>query len=117
MKAIILFLSLVYVSPSVAGPYIELDMDYDPDPAYREHVRYVGQTDVVRERTRFESSNYVGVASTGWEWDTNNFLSNDDSVTIRLKVFEHRSDILNDGKEDIVNKNKIRGLSVRYRFW
>lgn len=101
---------------ALAGPYVELGMDYDPSPASFFTEAY-NDDGVLEETSRTQASHYTGIASVGWEWDARGILSDEDSMTFRLKVFEHRSDILNEGKDDIVNENEIRGVSVKYRFW
>lgn len=98
-----------------AGPYMEMGMDYDPDPAVRSHT-HTHNGEII-ESTQTEASNYVGVISTGWEWQLNGVMSDADNLSARLKLFEHRSDIMHDGGQDIVNQNEIRGLSVKYSFW
>lgn len=112
----ILIIILMAPTAALAGPYVELGMDYDPNPASFFTEAY-NEDGVLEETSRTQASHYTGIASVGWEWDARGLISERDSVTFRLKVFEHRSDILHEGQEDIVNENKIRGVSVKYRFW
>jgi hypothetical protein len=113
MKKLILL--AVISGPAWAGPYIEMGADYDATPPTRYHQHT--HNGIVTESSSMEASNYIGIVSVGWEWDFKQVLSDQDSMTIRAKVAEHRSDIFNEGKEDIVNENDIRGVNVKYRFW
>jgi hypothetical protein len=114
MKKIFLVLALSPL-PCFGGPYIEFEADYNPEPESEYQQNFINGQWV--DTARIEASNYVGSASFGWEWDVNSLMTGDDSLIVRLKAFEHQSDILNDGNMDVVSKNKIRGLSVKYRFW
>lgn len=110
------FFLLVFCSEATAGPYIESGLDYDQTPAFNYRITRTPDGVVISEE-RKEASHYIGVVSLGWEWENKNLLSDGDALTVRLKLFEHRSDPMNDGIDDVVSKNKIRGLSVKYKFW
>lgn len=108
MKKLILLALLS--GPAWGGPYVEVNLDYDPRPVFDYTI-----DNGIENRT--EASHYIGIASTGWEWDVDGYISDEDSLTVRLKLFEHRSDIRHEGSRDVVSKNEIRGVSVKYRFW
>lgn len=111
----ICFFFITFSSNIYAGPYLEFETDYDPDPAYEYQSSEINGEYV--ETSRVEASNYIGIASIGWEWDARGIIDDEDILTVRLKAFEHRSDILNSGDADVVSKDEIRGVSVKYRFW
>lgn len=105
-----IFFLLIIPANCLAGPYVELSLDYDPTPAqYSWHT-----ADINIEK---KASNYIGGVVVGWKWRSSGILTDEDALNIKLKLLSHRSDPLKNGSQDIVSENDIRGVSMEYVFW
>ena len=100
-----------FIIPSaVAGPYIELGLFHNPEPAFVFDTSLQRENGVIVSDT-FEihrASSLLGHAALGWDWQLTKNFSLD-------AQYRHQSDPHHTGRYDLESK-KMLGVVGRYRF-
>lgn len=108
MKYIISLCAILSLPQALAGPYIRAGISYDKTPEY--YIFQNHETNIYRQ-----SSNYIAEFSIGWKLEK--IIGDGAIVTIDITAFEHKSDPLKSGDNDIIYESGLMGVGVEYEFW